>query len=110
MIDLKRYAGTDVVVQLKSSEKWFAMCAPPKSAKMSLPDLIKARNSENDLVPVPLPFIEGKVTSEGSLLVNTGSGGVISVEIAAEAISSVTHVVTFADEPSQGPNLVIVGN
>lgn len=110
MIELKRYAGTEVVVQLKDGEKWFLWTALPKSAKSALPDLARARGPEGDLVPVPMPFVQGKVTSDGCLLVNTGNGGSLSVELAAETIASVTHVATHADEPVGASNLIIPGN
>lgn len=110
MIELKRYAGTEVVVQLKDGEKWFLWTAPPKSAKSTLPELARARGPEGELVPIPMPFVQGKVTSEGNLVVNTGNGGSLSVEIAAEMIASVTHIATHAEEVSVASNLIIPGN
>jgi hypothetical protein len=109
MIDLKRYAGTEVVVQLKDGERWFVWKAPTRASGGSLPEIVTGPNQDGDVVPIPMPFIQGKVTTEGSLLVNTGNGGVLSVELAAESIASVSHVVQ-PSEDSKGSGLIIPGN
>lgn len=110
MIDLKRYKGTEVVVQLKDGEKWFVWESPLKGSKAAYPEIVRARGPEGDLMPVPMPFIQGKVTSDGGLIVDTGNGGSLSVELAPETIASVTHIVTFAGEAPQGPSIIVPGN
>lgn len=109
MIELKRYAGTEVVVQLKEGEKWFLFAALPRSRNATLPELVQARGPDGGLLPVPMPFVQGKVTSDGCMLVQTGNGGSLSVEVAPEMIASVTHVVTPAEEIG-GSNVIITGN
>ena len=115
MIELKRYAGTEVVVQLKDGERWFLWTALPKSRKAAwpsaaLPEIVQMRGPDGNPTPVPMPFVQGKVTDDGCLLVDTGNGGSLSVELAAETIASVTHVVTHADEAGATSNLIIPGN
>jgi hypothetical protein len=110
MIELKRYAGAEIVVQLKDGQKWFLWTSPPKSKKSPFPELAQGRGPEGEMVPVPLPFLQGKVTDDGKLLVNTGSGGTLSVEIALETIASVTQIATHADEAVGVSSIIIPGN
>jgi hypothetical protein len=108
-MDLKQYAGSEIVVQFKREERWFVWQAPPKQTKASLPELVRAPDENGNSVPIPMPFIQGKVTPEGDLIVNTGSGGKLTVTLAEETIASVTRIFELATIEERS-NLIVPGN
>ena len=109
MIDLKRFAGVDVVVQFGNGERWFVWAAPTRLSKVTQPELVQMPNADGDSVPVPMPFVRGKVTEDGDLIVDTGNGGKLKVVITPSTIASVTlvHELAAAEERS---NLIVPGN
>ena len=109
MIDLKRFAGFEVVVQLKDRERWFLLMSPSRQSQSTLPELVQLPDESGRSVPVPMPFLQGKVTPDGDLIVNTGNEGKLVVALAAESISSVTQILEHAkgDERS---GLIVPGN
>lgn len=109
MIDLKRFAGSAVVVQFKTTEKWFVWTAPTKQSREVYPELLRAPDDSGNPVPVPMPFLQGKVTADGDLEVYTGSGGKLLVSVAFETIASVTQLLE-PSTPEERSNLIVPGN
>lgn len=108
-MDLKKYAGKEVVVQFKGGEAWLLWAAPPKQAGTALPQIVQLADQNGDMRQPPLPFIQGKVTEDGEVLVSTGQGGLVGVAVEPSTIASVTWVAEFATvtEPSR---LIVPGN
>jgi|GEM_PF-6671688 len=109
MIDLKKFAGSEVVVQFRTSEKWFVWTAPLKQARAVYPELVRAPDESGNVVPIPMPFLQGKVTEDGDLVVDTGSGGKLAVSVAFETIASVTKLLEAAS-PEERSALIVPGN
>lgn len=109
MIDLKRFIGSHVVVQFKNGEKWYVWAAPNKKTKAVLPELVQLPGESGQAVPIPMPFVQGLVTDDGDLLVDTGSGGKLKVSLDDSTIASVTQVVELSS-PEERSNLIVPGN
>lgn len=108
-MDLKRFAGRDVAVQLKAGECWYFFVAPPKQSKQTLPELVTAPDETGHPKPVPMPFLQGKVTEEGDLLVQTPHGGLVLVALDPALVGSVTELKQHA-QVEERSNLIIPGN
>lgn len=108
MIDLKRFSGFEVVVQFKDGERWFVW-ASPRNKSATLPELVQAPDESGRSVPIPMPFLQGKVTPDGDLIVNTGHGGKLIVALDSTVISSVTQVLELASTEERS-NLIVPGN
>lgn len=108
-MDLKRFVGNAVVVQFKKDERWYLWVAPPKQSKATLPELVRTPDDAGNSVPVPMPFVQGIVTSDGDLVVNTGHGGTLLVSIEESSIASVTRILELATVEERS-NLILPGN
>lgn len=108
-MDIRSFAGKDVVIQLKEGEKWFVWMAPPKQANSTLPELVRAPDPNGNAMPIPMPFLQGTVTESGGVLVDTGSGGKLLVTLAEETIASVTQLIEAATVQERS-NLIVPGN
>jgi hypothetical protein len=87
-MDLKKYAGEDVWVQLKAAEPWVTIAADYDGR----PAL--ARPPDNPEQLVPLPFFAAHVSDDGSeLVINTGQGGRVALALNPDVIHSVLRVV-----------------
>jgi len=96
-MDLKKYAGKQVHVQLKHGHHWYVVFAPPDSGppspmRVKGPDALPADPGE----PVVIPFIVGEVSEEGALIIDTGQGGRVAVHVNPEIIHTVSVVVEHA--------------
>jgi hypothetical protein len=109
MIDLKRFVGRDVSVQLKAGESWFFFYAPPKHSKQTMPQLMTAPDENGREKGVQVPFVQGTVNADGDLLVPTPHGGVVLVAIDASTIASVTEVKQHA-QVEERSTLIVPGN
>lgn len=109
MIDLKRFSGFEVVVQFKEGERWFVWASPARQSRATLPELVQAPDESGRSVPIPMPFIQGKVTPDGDLIVNTGHGGKLVVALDSSVIASVTQILELAS-PEERSNLIVPGN
>jgi hypothetical protein len=96
-MDLKKYAGKQVHVQLQHGHHWFVVFAPADSGPPS-PMRMKAPDSAADDPgePVVIPFIVGEVAEDGALIIDTGKGGRVAVEVNPELIHTVCVVVEHA--------------
>jgi hypothetical protein len=108
-MDLKKFEGAEVVVQFKKDERWFVWQAPPKQTKATLPELVRAPDENGNAIPIPMPFIQGKVTPDGDLIVNTGHGGKLTVTLSEDTIASVTRILELATIEERS-NLIVPGN
>ena len=108
-MDLKRFSGKDVAVQLKSTDFWYLFVAPTKASKQTLPELVTAPDEHGHQKPVPMPFLQGKVTEDGDLLIATPHGGQLIVALDPSTVASVTELKQHA-EPQDRSNLIVPGN
>lgn len=109
MIDFKRFVGSEVVVQFKEGERWFVWAAPARHTQATLPELVQAPDESGRSVPIPMPFIQGKVTPDGDLIVNTGHGGKLVVAIDPSTVASITQILSLASADERS-NLIVPGN
>jgi len=109
MIDLKRFTGREVAVQLKAGECWYFFIAPPKQSKQTMPELVTAPDETGATKPVPMPFLQGTVNQDGDLLVSTPHGGLLLVALEPSTIASVTELKQHA-QIEERSNLIVPGN
>lgn len=88
MIDLKEYSGKFVHIQFKPGVDWLLIVAGEKG----FPDVKITKDKDGRVQPLVSPFIQGKVTSEGRIELDTEQGGRLEVGIAAELIGFVSTV------------------
>ena len=92
-MDLKEFAGKDVVIQFKPGLAWYAHCATDNGVPM-----LKL-SSPKDPAAVASPLLRGEITEAGHLLICTDSGGVVKVCIDPDSIFTVCCVEKSATGP-----------
>lgn len=113
-MDLSKFKGKNVVVQLKGEERWLAWSVPQKHTRAAFPDPILVPLGSEPSSPVQhgsLAFLQGLVGDDGELLVSAPNGGKLAVTVAPECISFVTEIRELADSSgTTASGIIVPGN
>lgn len=82
-------AGATVIVQFKPGFAWYAVSASEKG----VPELRVVKGTDGAPTPVATPFLQGKVTDDGSLVIETVGGGKVRVDVDPDSVFAISTVV-----------------
>lgn len=112
MIDLKKYANKEALVQFKPGHGLLSVFAAPNGS-LQLLGVLNTKSNERE--PVMLPFVKGFVTEDGDgvVVLDAESGGKVLVVVDESTIAFVNVMVTPSKAPEpkpqpEGPPLILV--
>jgi len=85
-MDLKKYAGKQICMQLKGGQAWLVTVAKEAGAEV----LMLAATENEPRQPCAFPFVQGLVNEDGHLVMETGKGGEVTVEFDPDVVHSVS--------------------
>lgn len=87
-MDLKWFAGKEVAIQFKPGHAW---CVHHATESGSPGVTMRKANGGNE--PVLMPLVQGVAQEDGSLKIETGNGGEISVMFDPDCIFSAVVII-----------------
>ena len=102
-MDLKKFAGKNVCIQMKNAETWLVTVAKAGEIAevLMLPNPNRLDKSAPEGIPCAFPFVQGYVNEAGDVVMDTGRGGQVAVTFNPDVIHSVSIAIKSPEMASR---------